>query len=87
MKKKIKIFILVIALLLLVTWLTLLILNPEPHFRITKDGTVVNRLLYSKIIDQNLSKEWLETNCEIQNQNKILYKCDEYFVETWNQIK
>jgi hypothetical protein len=63
MKNKIKIPILIIAILLLASWFTLLISNPEPHFRITKDGTVVDRALYSNIIGQELSKGWLEKNC------------------------
>ncbi|MCX6742024.1 MAG: hypothetical protein NTX24_02505 [Candidatus Pacearchaeota archaeon] len=87
MKNKMKLLILVIAVLFLATWFFLLASNPESHFRITRDGIAVDRAEYSKEIGQDLSKAWLEQNCEIQNQSEIVYQCNEYSIKVWNQIK
>lgn len=69
----------------------------EPHFRITKKGVNVDKINlcdfracennYSVIISrQDLTKEWLDENCE-WNGSYSKYKCGDYFVEVWNQIK
>ncbi len=87
MKREIKIISVFIFIFVLTFWVILLIMSPEPHFKITKEGVEVDEIDNNKwqIKKSDLTLEWLEENCLKDNSNK--YICGEYFVEVWNQIK
>lgn len=73
--------------------LFILVLNQEPHFKITKEGVDVNEIEYMEdymIQKRNLSVGWLNKNCEPKQNiedNTNTYKCIGYVVEVWNQIR
>ena len=49
-----------------------------------------NQETHFKIVNKNLSVEWLEDNCELQQvekENSFEYQCGEFTVYTWDQIK
>jgi hypothetical protein len=87
MKNKTKALVLMLSILFLATWFFLLSSNPEPHFKVMKDGNVISNAEYSKEIGQDLSKSWLDQNCKVQNQNEAIYQCDTCTVQVWNQMK
>jgi len=50
------------------------VINPEPHFKITKE---------------NLTLEWLDENCELKfsEKNSLKYQCGDFIVDFWMQGK
>lgn len=85
MKTRNKIIILILFFLVLI--FILLLLNPEPHFKITKNDVEVNKIEFgngSAILKNDLTVDWLNNNCEF---NQTIYKCGDYIVTAWNQIK
>ena len=97
MKRKIKIIVVIAIILALAMWFILLAINPEPHFKITKEGIEVDEINLCDfkscednhpviISRQDLTKQWLEENCELSDSDNK-YKCGDYFVEVWDQIK
>jgi len=87
MKNKLKIIVGIAIILVSAIWFTLLAINPEPHFKITKEGVDVDKIDNNKwqIKKSDLTSEWLEENCELNDSDK--YKCGDYLVEVWNQFK
>lgn len=78
MKKLTKYFLIILLSILLLGLIFIIIsgiISPEPHFKITKE---------------NLTIKWLEENCEpilFEKNKPIKYKCGDFFVEVWEQIK
>jgi len=87
-RRKIKIIVGIAIVLVLAIWFTLLAINPEPHFRITKEGVEVDYIDDNgwQIKKSELTQEHLEENC-LPDDNYNKYVCGEYLVDMWNQIK
>ncbi|MBU4162491.1 hypothetical protein KJ859_02835 [Patescibacteria group bacterium] len=88
MRKKIKIIIGIAIILALAILLILLSINPEQHFKITKQGIEVDYIDYNEwqVKTSELTQKKLKEHC-LKDDSYNRYVCGEYLVEIWNQIK
>ncbi len=80
------IFVLFFVGIFLIGFFVFLALNPEPHFKIVKDGLEVGGV--GEIQESDLTVDWLEENCACSDESMCkTYSCGNYLVEVWYQIK